>query len=120
MADGIRKYNQRIRVGGVGCGRVRLVIPRSVGCVGIWTDAVIMGGLILYNRNRFVIVYVGTTNTNPTVTHRRSVAGGRNPLRKFFTVRIHRKHKQWRVSLHRCHEPGRFDPCRHNYRRWFD
>src|SRR4030095_6006240 len=120
MADGIRKHNPGIRVGAVGCHRVRLVIPRSVGCIGIWTDAVIMGILIFFTLNSLFIVDVGKSKTNPTVTHGWGVAGWRNPLRKFFTVRCQRKHKQWRVSLHGYHEPGGFDPGGHHYRRWLD
>lgn len=70
--------------------------------------------------NRLFIVDVGQSKTSPTVTYDWGVAGCRNPLRKFFTVRSQRKHKQWRVSLHSYHEPGGFDHSGHHYRRWFD
>src|SRR5215212_2575052 len=106
MAYGVRKHHRGIGVGTVGCRRVRLVIPLSVGCNGIWTDAVIMGILICFTLNRLFIIDVGKSKTNPTVTHGWGVAGRRNPLRKFSTVRSRRKYKQWRVSLHGYHEPG--------------
>src|SRR6185436_3940817 len=120
MADGIRKHNPGIRVGAVGCDRVRLVIPRSVGYIEIWTDAVIMGIRTCFTRNRLFSVDVGKSKSDPTVTHGWSVAGCRNSLRKFFTVRSQRKSKQWRFSLHGYHKPGGFYPGGHHYRRWFD